>query len=125
MRLSRRRMLLMPFALGAPLLLPRALAAKPLWPGARYSEEQRTRATQRGLHFIYSTAVKPKYFAEYGDDYLWCFYTISNTTADPTLKRMARTMGEERAKAWRRLHPRLPAGADANAIAPPVFGTPP
>jgi hypothetical protein len=123
MRLSRRRMLLMPLALGAPLLFPRVLSAKPLWPGARYSEEGRTRAMQRGLRFIYATAVKPKNFAEYGDDYLWCFYTISNTAADPALKRMARTMGEERARAWRRLHPRVPADADANEISSLVFGS--
>ncbi|HXL67597.1 MAG TPA: hypothetical protein VN930_02400 [Xanthobacteraceae bacterium] len=123
MRLSRRRMLLAPLALGGPLLFPRALSAKPLWPGARYSEEWRTRAMQRGLRFIYATAVKPKHFAEYGDDYLWCFYTISNTAADPALKRTARTMGEERARAWRRLHPRVPAGADANDISSLVFGS--
>ena len=123
MRLSRRRMLLAPLALGGPLLFPRALSAKPLWPGARYSEERRTRAMQRGLRFIYATAVKPKHFAEYGDDYLWCFYTISNTAADPALKRVARTMGEERARAWRRLHPRVPADADANDISSLVFGS--
>lgn len=123
MGLSRRRALLMPLALGAPLLFPRAVRAKPLWPGARYSEEQRTRAMQRGLRFIYATAVRPKNFAEYGDDYLWCFYTISNTAADPALMRMARTMGEERAKAWRRLHPRVPADADANDISSLVFGS--
>ena len=123
MRFSRRRVLQMPLALGAPLVFPRALAAKPLWPGARYSEERRTGAIARGLRFIYSTAVKPKYFAEYGDDYLWCFYTISNTAADPALKRMARAMGEERAKAWRRLHPRVPAAADANEISSLVFGS--
>jgi hypothetical protein len=123
MRFSRRRMLLMPLALGAPLLFPRAVSAKPLWPGARYSEEQRMRAIVRGLRFIYATAVKQKNFAEYGDDYLWCFHTISNTAADPMLKRMARKMGEERAKAWRRLHPRVPAGADANEISSLVFGS--
>ena len=123
MRFSRRNMLLASLALGAPLFFPRAALVKPLWPGARYSEEHRTRAMQRGLRFIYATAVKPKNFAEYGDDYLWCFYTISNTAADPALKRMARTMGEERARAWRRLHPRVPAGADANEISSLVFGS--
>jgi hypothetical protein len=123
MRLSRRRMLLMPLALGAPFLFPRALSAKPLWPGARYSAEQRTRAIARGLRFVYATAVQPKNFAEYGDDYLWCFHTISNTAADPALKRTARKMGEERAKAWRRLHPRVPVDADANEISSLAFGS--
>ncbi len=122
MRFSRRRMLLAPLAL-APFAFPRAASAKRLWPGARYSEEQRTRTIQRGLRFIYSTAVKPKNFAEHGDDYLWCFYTISNTAADPSLKKMARKMGEECARAWRRLRPRVPAEADANEISSLVFGS--
>jgi hypothetical protein len=123
MRFSRRRILLAPLALGAPLLFSRAAPAKQLWPGARHTEEQRSRAIQRGLRFIYASALKPKNFADYGGDYLWCFNTITNTAADPELKKMAATMGAERARAWRRLHPRVPADADANDISSLVFGS--
>ncbi len=123
MHFSRRQLLLAPLAVSAPFLFPHVGSAKPLWPGARFSAEQRARAMQRGLRFIYATAVKPKNFAEYGDDYLWCFHTISNTAADPALKRTARIMGEERARAWRRLHPRVPAAADANEISSLAFGS--
>jgi hypothetical protein len=123
MRLSRRRLLLAPLALAAPLAFPRLAAAKPLWTGARYSQAQRSGAILRGLRFVYATALKPKNFAEYGDDYLWCFHTISSTATDPALKQMARKMGEERARAWRKLHPRVLADADANDISSLLFGS--
>jgi hypothetical protein len=122
MKFSRRSLLLAPLAL-APFAFPRAACAARLWPGARHSAGQRTRAIARGLRYVYATALQPKNFADYGDDYLWCFHTIANTAADPELKAIAAKMGAERAKAWRRLHPRVPRGADANDISSLVFGS--
>ena len=97
-------------------------AARPLWPGARYTEADRLRAIRRGLNFIYRTARDRANFADYGGDYLWCFYTLSAAVADPSVQRTARRMGLERARAWRRTHRALPADADAATVADFVFG---
>jgi hypothetical protein len=123
MKLIRRQLLFAPLALGASFAWPHASLAAPLRPGARFTEENRARAIERGLRFISASARNPKNFAEYGHDYLWCFFTISATAADPQLKRLAAAMGEERAKAWRRLHARVPSDADANDIATLAYGS--
>lgn len=83
----------------------------------------RARAVRRGLQFIYSTALDDKNFREYGSDYLWCFYTMSEALSDPQARSMARRMGLERARRWRQLHRSLPPGADAGTIADYTFGS--
>jgi hypothetical protein len=95
---------------------------RPLWPGARFTEADRARAIRRGLQFIYRTALKRANFDQYGDDYVWCFYTISATIDDPIVQRMAERMGVERARVWRRLHRTLPRDADAATIVDYVSG---
>jgi hypothetical protein len=126
MRLSRRAFLVAPIL--APVLTwPRPAAATPpaatpLWEGARYAHADKARAVRRGLEFIYRTARAPKNFAEYGSDYLWCFATIASSTSDPDLKARATKMALERGREWRRIHPRVPAKADADEIADIVFG---
>ena len=79
----------LPTLLSAGDARPRAIRSGPLWPGARHTHEDRARAIRRGLAFIYRLATAEKNFAAYGDDFLWCFYTLSATTADPWLKRTA------------------------------------
>src|SRR5205085_5062088 len=101
---------------------PTPLASRPLWPGARFTEAERTRALMRGLNFIYRTARDRANFADYGGDYVWCFYTIAAASADPEVRRAARRMGLERARTWRRAHRTLPADADAATIADFIFG---
>lgn len=120
MRLSRRRLLLTAFAGAAS---PAVAAPRPLWSGARFTDDDRARAIRRGLNFIYRLTRNARNFAEYGDDFLWCFYTLSATAADPWLKRNAWRMGRERARQWRRDNPRVPADADADDIASLVFGS--
>jgi hypothetical protein len=98
-----------------------SLAAKrqqghPLWPGARFTDADRARATYRGLGFLYRTALNPRHFAVYGADLLWSFYTIATSVGDPTLRRMARQMGAERARRWRFSHLRVPHKATADAV---------
>jgi hypothetical protein len=100
----------------------RVATGHPLWPGARFTDEERNRALYRGLKFIYHTSLKHKNFDEYGSDYLWCFYTLSVTVKDERLRQMAREMGAERATKWRQDHKTLPSDADANTIAEFVFG---
>lgn len=97
--------------------------SRPLWPGSRWTEAMRARAVRRGLQFIYGTALDEKNFREYGSDYLWCFYTLSEALRDPGARALARRMGLERARRWRQLHPSLPAGADAGTIADYAFGS--
>ncbi len=121
MTLSRRRFLLT--ALSAGIAPPAMAAPRPLWPGARYTHEDRARAIRRGLNFIYRLAQKRKNFTEYGDDFLWCFYSLSATAADPWLKRNAWRMGQERARQWRRDNPRVRLDAGADEIASLVFGS--
>jgi len=97
--------------------------ATPLWPGARFSQEDRDRAVQRGLNFVYySIARNPAHFREYSSDLLFAFYKIWETSQDQTLARMAWTMGHERAQEWRRLNPKAPAGANADDIGELVNG---
>lgn len=74
--------------------------SKPLWPGARYSNNDRDQAIGRGLQFINRVASNPKYFSLWGDDLLFCFYTISSTARNKKLREMARSIGEERARQW-------------------------
>lgn len=83
----------------------------------------RKQAIERGLRFIYRTALDPANFAEYGSDYLWCLYSISATSRDPDLSREAAKMAHERAVAWRKLHPIVPSNADADEIGDLAFGS--
>jgi len=102
---------------------PRAQSrAAPLWPGSRFAERDRERAVFSGLRFIYQTALDEANFAAYGSDYLWCFYTVSESVSDPRVRREARRMGLERARHWRRTRRELPAGADAGVVADFTFG---
>ena len=116
MRPTRRQILLAPVMLAPALAWPQEAESRPLWPGARHSDRDRARAIQRGLRFIYRIATNPEHFAEHGDDLLWCFYSIAVTAADPRLKALAGRMGRERARQWRRDHPRVPGDVEATAI---------
>jgi hypothetical protein len=122
MRLSRRTFLLAPAMLAPLPAWAKPAPSAPLWEGARYTHADKARAIRHGLDFIYRTAKNEKNYAEYGSDYLWCFYTIAATTSDPHLKAYAGKMARERARAWRRIHPRVPNDADAEDIADLVFG---
>jgi hypothetical protein len=82
----------------------------------------RKQAIERGLRFIYRTACDQKNFAEFGEDYLWCLYSIGATSRDPDLARMALSMGRERAAVWQRDHRSLPANASAGVLANLLFG---
>ena len=85
--------------------------------------EERERAIRHGLEFIYELARDEDCFAEYGHDLINCFYFISDTSLDTSLRRTARRMGRERAHLWRREHSRLLAGADAETISEYVHGS--
>jgi len=94
-----------------------------LWPSSRFTELDRQRSLLRGLEFIYASAKTPKNFVANGDDFLWCFYSLSAAAKDPELKRRAYEMGQDRAREWRRLYPHVPADADADVIGGLAFGS--
>jgi hypothetical protein len=77
----------------------------------------RAAAIDRALDFIHRTASKPAAFAEHGDDFMLCFYTISRTAQDPKLRASAAQMAHEAALKWRAANPHVPADADADAVA--------
>jgi hypothetical protein len=95
----------------------------PLWPGARHTREERDRAIQRGMNFIYhSVALNRDSFARWGHDLLSAFYNIAVTSDNRELRRTAAVMGRERALEWRRLHPAVPPDADVNDVTDLVYG---
>jgi hypothetical protein len=96
---------------------------RPLWPGSRWTEARRARVVRRGLNFIYRTALDAQNFSQYGSDYLWCFYTLSEALSDTAARSMARRMGLERARRWRQTHRTLPFNADAGTISDYAFGS--
>ena len=106
------------------LLIPALLQAQtPLWPGARYTDADRDAALERGLNFIYRTASDPNTFADWGDDLLWCFYTISATAKNPKLREMASKMGRERALEWRRIHAVVPGKTSVDQLSDLIYGS--
>ena len=96
---------------------------KPLWPGARYSGEDRDRALARGLQSLAAFARKPEYFRTYGGDLLDAFNNIAATSRNPVLSETARRIGRERAVEWRLLNPVLPRNYGVNDVMFYVFGT--
>src|SRR5581483_6959514 len=112
-------------ALAAALVLIAATAPSraPLWPNSRFSAADRDRAQRRGLLFLYATARRPEVLRAWGHDLLSAFSNIAETNANREISELARRMGRERALAWRRQHPSVPAAADADDIANLVYGS--
>jgi hypothetical protein len=101
----------------------KTVRGRALWPGSRFTVEDRARAVRRGLRFIYRTALDRENFRGYGSDYLWCFYTVGAGVSDEGVRRLARQMGLERARAWRRSHRELPEGVSADELIDFAFGS--
>lgn len=79
-------------------------------------------AIRRGLEFMYRAACEPDYFDTYGHDFLFCFHAIASTSKDDWLRKLARKMGRERARAWRREHAEVAEDVDADDVVHLVFG---
>jgi hypothetical protein len=80
-------------------------------------------AIRRGLNFIYRSACVADNFEVYGHDFLFCFHCIASTSSSTSLIGLAREMGRERARYWRRQHSALPSDAHAETIAGLVIGS--
>jgi hypothetical protein len=100
-----------------------ARRAAPLWPGAKYTTEDRDRAVERGLRFIYSTAMDPAAFQDHGADLLFAFVNVATSNGNRQLAALARRMGHERAIEWRREHGQIPQDADASTISDFIYGS--
>ena len=87
-----------------------------------YTQQDRDAAVERGLQFIYKLASNPEYFSRWGPDLMFCFYTISSTAKNQKLREMALTMGQERARQWRRNSTAVPTD-DPDDLASFVNGT--
>ncbi len=90
---------------------------------SKYKETERGQAIRRGLEFMYRSACDPESFEIYGHDYLFCFNCIAATSKDAGLRKMARALGRERARQWRREHEAVPQDADAHTVVQFVFGS--
>jgi hypothetical protein len=82
----------------------------------------RRAAVWRAFEFIYATASGETAFSDHGDDFLWCFYSIANTSSDRGLRTKALGAGRTLARKWRQAHPRVPKDADASDVAHLVMG---
>jgi len=103
---------LLTFLIGGP-----AFPARPLWPGARFTREDKARAIERGVRAVYRLARDRRNFAEHGEDLLWWFGALATRVKDPALQRTARGMARELARRWRHTHRRLPRPLDADTVA--------
>lgn len=94
----------------------------PLWPGSKYTEGDRSIAMLRALAYIDQSANKPANFAEYGTDYVYCFYSIAASARDPELRAEAERIGRRAAKRWAASHAVVAADANADDVADLAFG---
>ena len=76
----------------------------------------------RALAFIDRTASKPEIFADYGTDFLYCFYSIAASARDPELSAEAGRVGRRAAQRWAASHAFVPKDATADDVADLVFG---
>jgi hypothetical protein len=83
---------------------------------ATYQVQQRQRAIQQGMEFIYDMACTPEHFAECGQELLYFFHKIASTSLDRKLRKLAREMVRERFRQWQRNAAPLPADADSDTI---------
>jgi len=110
--------------LALALMLPaRPARGTPLWPGSRYTAQDRDSAIRRGMTFVYAVARNPRAFKSYGHDLVGMFAGIATTSNDSALRRVAWNMGRERGLEWRRLNPRVPARAGADLVGDLLFGS--
>jgi len=86
-------------------------------------DEDRNRAIERGVDFLYHTACDPENFEAYGFDFVSCFYGIAVTAGQPALRTRARKVCLELARTWRSMHPRLPTEIDADDLSQFLIAT--
>ncbi len=86
------------------------------------SNNPRDRAIRKALDFIDRSASDPRNFADYGADYLFCFYTTAASTADPELRDAAARIGRKHAKRWAATKMVVTPNASADEVGDMVEG---
>jgi hypothetical protein len=76
----------------------------------------------RGLRFIHRVALKPRHFAEYGNNLLYFFNFVATTSKAPAIREAARAMAEEHVRRRNVETASLPADTDADMITQFVLG---
>lgn len=89
---------------------------------SRFTQAYRHQAIVRALRFIYNNSRDPKHFAQYGSDFLWCFYSISASVDAPDIRQLAPEMGIERATIWRQEHNQSPASLGVDDFLDLIYG---
>jgi hypothetical protein len=82
----------------------------------KFTDQERQRAIQRGMEFIYRIACDPQHLVDYGCDLLFFFNTIAATSKDTNLRKMARKMANDRFRHWQHERQALPPDPDADTI---------
>src|SRR5258708_36758208 len=72
--------------------------SKPLWPGSKFTEQDRDAAAERGLAYIGKVASDPRQFSLWVSGLLWSFYSISYTSTTEHLRGMPLRLAQERAR---------------------------
>lgn len=91
-----------------------------LWGSARFTICDLDSAVERGLRFISQLAENPECLLDLGPDLLWCFYTISDTSKNQRIKKMALRIGREIAHQWKRQN--FEAPPDPDGLITLIFG---
>jgi hypothetical protein len=86
----------------------------------RLAMNERDFAVERGLRFISQLAEMPECLLDLGADLLWCFHTISDTSKNQRLRRMALQIGQENADKWKQQV--FEPERDPNELATFIFG---
>jgi hypothetical protein len=86
----------------------------------RLGMNERDFAVERGLRFISRLAEMPECLHDLGADLLWCFHTMSETSKNQRLRRMALQIGQESAGKWKQQV--VEPGPDPNELATFIFG---
>jgi hypothetical protein len=82
----------------------------------RFKIEERERAINLGVNFIYRIARQRKSFHAYGP-YLTCFFPlIASTSRNASLRQTAREMGRSLVLRWRAARPALPSDAGPETV---------
>jgi hypothetical protein len=79
-------------------------------------QNERAAVIERALKLLYVTATNADSFSNYGNDLLWSFFSIADTSSDPALRAQALHMGQERAAAWHLDHRHVPADASPTTL---------
>lgn len=81
-----------------------------------FTTDERRKAIERGVYYLYSTASESANFDIYGCYFLACFTLLCCTSKDASLRTSSRKMARRFARKWQKDHSHLPLGATPDSI---------